>query len=131
MVIDGKTLRVPPLGVPAGPTFADCAGLTSDLVDLDDDGVADSAAGKLRMTGPGIDLPDVAWELVRAVDPSACNEGTTGTVMLGVTKDACDRLDQCGIERAHPDTVRRPRTARRSTEQERHSAQQQKMWRHD
>jgi DNA-binding beta-propeller fold protein YncE len=88
VVIDGKTLRVPPLGVPAGPTFADCVGLTSDLVDLDNDGVADSAAGKLRMTGPGIDLPDVAWELVRAVDPSACNEGTTGTVMLGVTKDA-------------------------------------------
>jgi hypothetical protein len=88
VVIDGTTLRVPPLGVPAGPTFADCVGLTGDLVDLDSDGVADSAAGKLRMTGPGIDLPDVAWELVRAVDPSACNEGTTGTVMLGVTKDA-------------------------------------------
>ena len=88
VVIDGKTLRVPPLGVPAGPTFADCGGLTGDLVDLDSDGVADSAAGKLRMTGPGIDLPDVAWDLVRAVDPGACIEGTTGAVMVGVTKDA-------------------------------------------
>lgn len=88
VVIAGKTLRVPPLGLPAGGSFADCAGLTGDLVDLDSDGVADSASGKLRMTGPGIDLPDVAWELVRAVDPSACNEGTTGTVMVGVTKDA-------------------------------------------
>ena len=88
VVVDGKTLRVPPLGVPAGPTFGDCAGLTGDLVDLDSDGVADSASGKLTITGPGINIPDIAWELTRPVDPAACAEGTTGTLMIGVTQDA-------------------------------------------
>jgi hypothetical protein len=87
VVIDGKTLLVPPLGVPAGPTFADSAGFTADLVDSDGDGVADSASGKLTMTGPGILLPDVAWELVRDAGDQ-CNVGASGDVVVAMTTDA-------------------------------------------
>lgn len=87
VVIDGKTLLVPPLGVPAGPSFADAAGLTAELVDSDGDGVADSAAGKLTMTGPGILVPDIAWELVRD-QGDVCNVGASGDVAVSMTTDA-------------------------------------------
>ena len=65
-VIDGDKLLVPPLGVPSGPAFADCAGFEATLVDADGDGAADSASGVLTITSPGVKLEGVPWTLVRA-----------------------------------------------------------------
>jgi DNA-binding beta-propeller fold protein YncE/cytochrome c len=73
-VIDGRTLRLPPMPLPVGGSFADgFSGFEARLEDTDGDGTADRVStgtsdGGTRgytMAGPGFEVRDLPWDLTR------------------------------------------------------------------
>lgn len=85
--IEGEMLYVPNLVVAVGGSGVDASPLEAMLVDDDGDGVADSAAGTLVFSGPGIYGEDVAWTLARAQPAGDCEPGATGDVPIEVTRN--------------------------------------------
>lgn len=85
IVIDGAALRTPALPIPVGQNLADSSGLQADLIDDDADGIADRAAGQLTLSGPGFEVPGIAWELARKAPPGACEEGLSGSLPVEVS----------------------------------------------
>lgn len=86
-VVSDSTLISPPIPIPVGPSFADSTGIRGTLVDEDGDGVGDSASGTLTMSGPGFVVPDVAWTFTRPISNEACEEGSSGSPAIVVTRD--------------------------------------------
>jgi len=79
-VIEGNQLNVEQILIAVTTSFADTEGLVVELIDEDNDGVADSAAGTLTMVGPGFSVPDVTFTLSRPSDGPAptCTPGAAG-----------------------------------------------------
>ncbi len=87
-VADGDRLVAPPLPIPIGPSFADGSALLAELVDMDDDGIADFAEGTLTISGPGFLQGGVQWRLTRPATPGTCNEGADGALPVTLEFDA-------------------------------------------
>ena len=88
IVIDGDELLLPPLPVPMGPSFVDSDGSRATFIDSDMDGIGDIAESTFIVQGPGLSESGIRWSLALAGDDDACEEGTSGAVLLDVTTDA-------------------------------------------
>ena len=78
-VVDGAELIVPPTPIPVGPGgFADGTGMTGAFVDVDSDGAGDEASGTLTLSGPGFNVPDVAWTIGRPAVVGMCDRRRVG-----------------------------------------------------
>jgi DNA-binding beta-propeller fold protein YncE len=87
-VVDGSTLKIPSLLVAVTQSFSDTRGLEVELVDTDDDGIADSGEGVLVMLGPGFEVPDVRFTLGRPeAPPMECVEGQMGDLPIVFERD--------------------------------------------
>ena len=87
VIIDDKKLITTSLPVSFGNSAADSTGMDATLLDTDEDGVANIALGRTRVTGPGIWLEEMAWELKTAIPPDACEEGLDGDFDITVSQD--------------------------------------------
>jgi DNA-binding beta-propeller fold protein YncE/mono/diheme cytochrome c family protein len=85
-VIDGAALISPPSPIPVGVNLADSTGMQGALIDDDADGIADRGSGTLIVSGPGFEVPNVAWELKRPAAPDLCEEGASGALAVSITK---------------------------------------------
>lgn len=84
-VLDGDTLHMPPLPVPAGPGgWADGVPLSTTMADADGDGVADTAADTLTMQGPGFEIDGIRWQL-SAIQDRCSAPGPGGDFGVEVT----------------------------------------------
>ena len=92
-VISGDTLHLPALPIAVGGSGVDGHPVAVQLVDDDDDGVADRAAGTIDFSGPGMRGEDLAWDLRRPVDPADCEEGPSGDVVVTVTPGAMTTIE--------------------------------------
>jgi hypothetical protein len=77
-VVDGTTLRTNHLPIAVGPSFLNATPLIADVQDTDDDGVVDLAEGTFKLTGPGVDLEDIAVTLSKSRPSTGCDEGSEG-----------------------------------------------------
>ncbi|MEC9464705.1 MAG: Ig-like domain-containing protein, partial [Myxococcota bacterium] len=94
VVIDGDTLHITDLPVPAGPSFGNGSAISAGLFDADSDGIADGASGTLSLSGPAFDVPGVRWRLQRP--PSADAGAGSG----GGCDDLLDGPYTINVERA-------------------------------
>jgi len=85
-LIDGTALTVPPVPLNTGIALASTDGFEAALVDEDGDGIADSASGTVRLSGPGMDVEAVTWRLQRP-STAVCTPGNTGPFTVDVLTD--------------------------------------------
>jgi len=89
IVIDGDIAHFPPLIFPAGPGFLNRSWpLEVQLVDEDDDGVADSAEGTMYFRSPGLEANDVRWTLGRDTGGPSCGSSEGAHELELTTGDA-------------------------------------------
>lgn len=87
-VLDGRTLHLPAVAVPVGPSFADFVPQAVELSE-DDELIAE---GTGRFAGPGFELEDIAWRLEPERENAPCEPGSDGLLALEIGVDASDAM---------------------------------------
>ena len=87
IVIDGDTLRTNHLPIATGPSFLNGTPITVDGLDEDGDGVMDRAEGTFKLTGPAVDLDDIAFSIEKAAAAGTCNPGSEGDHAPVITQE--------------------------------------------
>lgn len=91
LTVQGRTMFMPALPVPIGPSFADTRGSRVMLTDENADGRADIGTGRMEMTGPGFVVPDVRFTFAHMDTLSSCPEGASGAFPITLGTDAMGR----------------------------------------
>ncbi|MEE2755602.1 MAG: Ig-like domain-containing protein [Myxococcota bacterium] len=86
VVLDGEFIYTEHLPIAVGPSFLNGSPMVGALVDSDSDGIVDGISGRLTLTGPGIELPDLNFQF--EVDtPGGCEVGTQGDAAPMIQRD--------------------------------------------
>ncbi|MEE2901179.1 MAG: Ig-like domain-containing protein [Myxococcota bacterium] len=86
-IVSGTQLMTNDLPVPVGPSFGNGSALQAEAQDTDGDGVVDSAAGTLTLSGPGFDLPNVSFSIDKLVPTSTiCTPASTGDYLVEIDR---------------------------------------------
>ena len=97
-VIDGVTRYTPHLPIALGPSFLNASPIVAEAQDVDSNGIVDLVEGTFELTGPGMELYDIAFEITQVTqDPDVCVPGSEGpaapTVGVRVTQNGRGTLD--------------------------------------
>ena len=84
-VMNGSTLNFPDVPFFVGASAADSTGIDAQFLDLDGDTVADQAIGRITLTGPGIWLEELLWDIKPAPPIGVCNPGPDGDVAVQIS----------------------------------------------
>jgi hypothetical protein len=83
-ILNGSRLQFPDIPFSFGVSAADSTGINATLLDLDSDGIADTAIGKVTLSGPGIWLEDLLWTLEESLPVGDCVLGQSGDVTVDI-----------------------------------------------
>lgn len=85
-VLDGDMLMTRDLPIAVGPSFLNGAPIVAEAQDTNDDGIVDLVEGVMNMTGPGIELPDIAYT-IEELPPGTCIPGSEGEAPPVITQE--------------------------------------------
>ena len=85
-IINGIQLITNDLPVPVGPSFGNGSALEAEVQDTDGDGVVDSAAGTLTLSGPGFDLMNVSFSIDKLANIYNLHPASTGDYLCEVDR---------------------------------------------
>jgi hypothetical protein len=77
-VLHDNTVVTNHIPIAVGPAFLNGTPIEIQGTDTDDDGVIDLAEGQMKLTGPGVDLPDIAVKIEKAAPAGTCVPGSEG-----------------------------------------------------
>jgi hypothetical protein len=77
-VLHDNTLITAHIPIAVGPAFLNGSPIEIEGQDVDGDGVMDLAEGRMKLTGPGVDLPDIAVKIEKTTGAATCVPGSEG-----------------------------------------------------